>query len=87
MCFVAQGHTSQTTDAIGVGSSSDLHRLCKLRLFNLLPAINLKEMHRLLKMTVSMNKSSLGIKPNAFFSLCTTDFSAGDKAGVTHAVV
>lgn len=52
----------------------------------MLPAINLKEMPRLLKMTVSMSKLSLGIKP-IFFSLCATDFSAGDKAGVTHTVV
>lgn len=87
MCFVAQGHTSLTTDTIDVDGSSNLHRLCKLRLFNLLPAINLKETHRLLKMTVSMSKSSLGIKPVLFFSLCATDFSAGDKAGVTHTVV
>lgn len=67
MCFVAQGHTSLTTDTIDVDGSSNLHRLCKLRLFNLLPAINLKETHRLLKMTVSMSKSSLGIKPMLFF--------------------
>lgn len=67
MCFVAQRHTSLTTDAIGVDGSANLHRLCKLRLFSLLLAVNLKEMRRLLKMTVSMSKSSLGIKPMLLF--------------------
>lgn len=67
MCFVAQGHTSLTTDTTDVDGSSNLHRLYKLRLFNLLPAINLKEKPGLLKMTVSMSKSSLGIKPIFFF--------------------
>lgn len=67
MCSVAQGRTSLTTDAIGVDGSSNLHRLCKLRLFSLLLATNLKEMRRLLKMTVSMSKSSLEIKPRLPF--------------------
>lgn len=67
MCSVTQGHTSRTTDATGVDGSSNLHRLCKLRLFSLLLATNLKEIRRLLKMTVSMSKSSLGIKPRLLF--------------------